>query len=67
MTSLSDIPDNLKNADKKDAFVEWVLELAVDFNVTRSLIHLWTKLTRTRLTSEEWLKIETAKKAQSNV
>jgi len=66
MPSLTDIPDDLKTPEQKDAFVEWVLELAIDFHTARSLVHLWTKLTRTRLSSDEWSKIETAKKATTS-
>jgi len=67
MPSLTDIPEDFKRPDQKDAFVEWVLELAIDFNTARSLVHLWTKLTRTHLSSEEWQKIEATKKAQNHV
>jgi len=58
MPSLTDIPDDLKTPEAKDAFIEWTLELAVNFATARSLIHLWTRLTRTRLSSEEWQKVE---------
>lgn len=58
MPSLADIPEDLKTGDKKPAFVEWVFELAVDFSVKRRLVHLWSKLTRTQLTPEEWLRLE---------
>jgi hypothetical protein len=58
MPSLTDIPEDLKTPEAKDAFIEWTLELAVNFATARSLVHLWTRLTRTRLSSEEWQKIE---------
>lgn len=58
MPSLSDIPEDLKTAEKKPAFVEWVFELAVDFSVKRRLVHLWSKLTHTQLTPDEWLRLE---------
>lgn len=66
MPSLTDIPEDLQSADKKDAFVEWVFELAVDFGVKRRLAHLWCKLTRTKLSSDEWLKLEASAKKPRN-
>lgn len=62
MPSLTDIPEDLKSADQKTAFVEWVFELAVDFSAKRHLVHLWSKLTRTQLTPDEWLKLESSGK-----
>lgn len=67
MPSLTDIPEDLKSSDKKDQFLEWVFELAVDFNVGRSLIHLWSRLTRTKLTPDEWLKVEAKLREPGNV
>jgi hypothetical protein len=58
MPSLSDIPEDLRSAEQRVAFVEWVFELAVDFSVKRRLVHLWSKLTRTTLTADEWLRLE---------
>lgn len=62
MPSITDIPDDLKTADQKPAFVEWVFELAVDFSVKKHLVHLWSKVTRTQLTPDEWLKLESSGK-----
>lgn len=62
MPSLADIPEHLRTPDKKPAFIEWVLELAIDFSTARSLVHLWSRLTRTTLTHDEWLQIENKKK-----
>jgi len=58
MPSLADIPDDLKAPEHKPAFVEWVLDLRVDFHTKRALAHLWCSLTRTALSTEEWAKLE---------
>lgn len=67
MSSLTDIPEDLRSPDKKDQFLEWVFELALDFNAGKSLVHLWSKLTRTKLSTEDWLKVETKLKESGNV
>jgi hypothetical protein len=66
MPSLSDIPEDLRSAEKRTAFVEYVFELAVDFSVKRRLVHLWSKLTSTHLTPDEWLKLESSGKKLPN-
>jgi len=67
MASLSDIPEELRASDKKPAFVEWVLELAIDIHTAKSLVHLWSRLTRTQLTHAEWSDIEHKHKAKHGV
>lgn len=67
MASLSDIPEELRASDKKPAFVEWVLELAIDFHTARALVHLWSRLTRTQLTHDEWHDFEAKHKAKAHV
>lgn len=64
MASASDIPDHFKAPDQKPAFIEWVLELAIDFHTAKSLVHLWALLTRTSLTHGEWQDLEAKHKAK---
>ena len=66
MPSLADIPSYLRLASAKDAFIHWLKDHPIDFATARALIHIWTKTTSTKLTTEEWLVIELSFRGRTN-
>ena len=54
MPSIGDIPDNLKDPDRKLDFIIWLGNLPLDYHTSRSLMSAWASLTGQSFTSAEW-------------
>lgn len=59
MPSLSDIPDQLLNADKKLAFINWLQTPALATSTRRTLAHMWSGATGATFSRDEWDQINT--------
>ena len=54
MTSLTDIPEQLRNEPDKLSFIKWLSGLPLDYNHKRSLASLWASDTKMQLTKTDW-------------
>lgn len=59
MPSITNIPEHLRTPEQKTAFLAWLSTMPIDFAIARALAHLWSRATKTMLTNEDWLNIET--------
>lgn len=60
MASYTDIPETLRPAVRADAFVNWLIEQPITYDVRRALAHKWQQHTDTQLLNSHWLQITEA-------
>ena len=54
MTSLTDIPQQLRNEPDHHSFIKWLSALPLDYNHKRSLASLWAKETKIQISKTDW-------------
>lgn len=60
MTSLTDIPLELRDQPDKLTFIRWLAKIPLTYDHKRTLASLWAKDTAIKLTKTDWTLLQTS-------